>query len=119
MVTVVLLVARTPPGDLARYAAYAAFAVVLPGTLLYRALRRHHHTFVEDVAMGAAVGLTLELAAWAVFSSLDRRAWVWLWPLAVISPFAVVPQWRRHWRVRGYAPTPLWWSWAIAGVVTF
>jgi hypothetical protein len=68
--------------------------------------------------MGAAVGLTLELAAWAVFSALGWRAWVWLWPLAIVGPFAAVPRWRRHWRVRGYAPTPIWWSWAVTGVVT-
>ena len=118
VVTLVLLAARTPAWDLARFAAYAIWAVVLPGTLLYRALRRRPHTFVEDVAMGAAVGLTLELAAWAVFSALDRRAWVGLWPLAVLGPFAAVPRLRRHWRARGNAPTPLGWSWAVAGVVT-
>src|SRR5262245_6476691 len=87
VVILVLLAARTPPRDLVRFVAYAVWAVILPGTLLYRALRRRPHTFVEDVAMGAAVGLTLELAAWAILSLLDRRAWVGLWPLAVIGPF--------------------------------
>ena len=117
VVTIIMLAVQTPGTDLARFAVYAVFAVLLPGTLLYRALRRRPHTFVEDVAMGAAVGLTLELAAWTVFSAIDRRAWVWLWPLAVIGPFAAVPRWRRHWRVRDYAPTPLGWSWSVAGVV--
>jgi hypothetical protein len=119
VVTVVLLAADTPALDLARFAAYATLAVIVPGTLVYRALRRRPHTLVEDLAMGAAVGLTLELAALAVFSVLDWRAWVWLWPLAVIAPFAMVPRLRRHWWVRGYTPTPLAWSWAVAGVVTF
>ena len=117
VVTCILLAAQTPVRELARFAAYAGFAVVLPGTLLYRALRRRPHTFVEDVAMGAAVGLTLELAAWAVFSALDLRAWVGLWPLAVIGTFTVIPRLRRHWRAHGYGPTPLGWSWSVAGVV--
>jgi hypothetical protein len=115
----ILLIADTPVLDLARYAAYAVLAVALPGTLLYRSLRRAPHTFVEDVAMGIALGLALELAAWAVFSALDLRAGAWLWPLAVIVPYLAVPGLRRHWRVRGYAPTPLGWSWSIAGVVAF
>jgi hypothetical protein len=118
-VALVLLAAETPAGDLARFAVYALLAVLVPGTLLYRALRRRPHTLVEDLAMGAAVGLTLELAAFAVFSILDWRPWVWLWPLAVIGPFLLVPRWRQHWWVRGYTPTPLGWSWAVAGVVIF
>ncbi|GII25927.1 hypothetical protein [Planosporangium mesophilum] len=115
----ILLYADTGVVDLARYAGYAVLTVALPGTLLYRALRRTPHTFVEDVAMGTALGLTLELAAWAVFSALDLRAAAWLWPLAVVVPFLAVPRLRQHWRVRGYAPTPLGWSWSVAGVVAF
>jgi hypothetical protein len=114
-----LLRAGTSPLDLLRYGLYAALAVVLPGTLVYRVLRRRPHTLVEDLAMGAAVGLTLELAAWALFSVLDLRGLVWLWPLLVVVPFAALPRLRRHWVVRGYEPVPLGWSWSVAGVVSF
>ncbi len=117
---VILIRAGTAPGDLLRYAAYAALAVVVPGTLVYRALRRAPHTLVEDLAMGAAVGLALEVGAWAAFSALDLRSWLWAWPIAVVAPFAAVPRLRRHWWVRDYAATPtLAWSWAVAGVVGF
>ncbi len=117
---VILIRAGTAPGDLLRYAAYAALAVVVPGTLVYRALRRAPHTLVEDLAMGAAVGLALEVGAWAAFSALDLRSWLWAWPVAVVAPFAAVPRLRRHWWVRDYAATPtLAWSWAVAGVVGF
>ncbi|MEV1287985.1 hypothetical protein [Micromonospora sp. NPDC049679] len=115
----VLLVAGTSPLDLVRYVAYILFALILPGTLVYRSLRRRPHTLVEDVAMGAAVGLVLELPAWALFSALDLRGWLWLWPLSVVAVFAAVPRLRRHWVVRGYAATPLGWSWSVAGVVAF
>ncbi|SDZ40294.1 hypothetical protein SAMN05444365_11362 [Micromonospora pattaloongensis] len=118
-VAAVLLAADTAPLDLLRYAGYVAFALLLPGTLVYRALRRRPHTLVEDLAMGAAVGLVLELPAWALFSVLDLRGWLWLWPLAVVGVFAVVPRLRRHWVVRGYTPAPLGWSWSVAGVVAF
>jgi hypothetical protein len=115
----VLLQAQTSPLDLLRYAAYITLAVVLPGTLIYRSLRRNPFTLVEDLAMGAAVGLALELAAWALFSVLDLRGWVFLWPLLVAIPYAAVPALRRHWVVRGYRTVPLGWSWTIAGVICF
>jgi hypothetical protein len=116
---VLLTIAGTSVLDLLRYAAYAVLAVGLPGTLVYRALRRTPHTFVEDVAVGLAVGLCLELAGWALFSLLHLQAWLLLWPLLVIVPFAAAPGLRRHWRVTGYRPTPVGWSWAVAGVVVF
>jgi hypothetical protein len=115
----ILLRAGTAPVDVLRYAAYVSLAVVLPGTLVYRALRRRPHTLVEDLAMGAAVGLTLELIAWAAFSVLDLRGLVWLWPALVFTPFALIPRLRRHWWVRDYRPVPLGWSWSVAAVVSF
>jgi hypothetical protein len=118
-VVAILVAADTAVWDLARYAAYALLAVALPGTLVYRALRRAPHTFVEDVAMGLAVGLVLEIAGWAAFSAVGLQGWLWLWPLAVICPFAAVPALRRHWVVRDYQPTPVGWSWAVAGTVVF
>jgi hypothetical protein len=114
-----LLGTGTAPLDILRYGAYATLAVALPGTLVYRALRRTPHTFVEDVAMGVAVGLALELGAWAAFSAVHLQNWLVLWPAAVVVPFAAAPGLRRHWRVRGYAETPLGWSWAVAGAVAF
>jgi hypothetical protein len=118
-VAAVLMAAGTAPLDVARYAAYLCLALILPGTLVYRALRRTPHTLVEDVAMGAVVGLALELPAWAAFAALDAPGWLWLWPLAVVVPFAAVPRLRRHWLVRGYATAPPGWSWAVAGAVAF
>jgi hypothetical protein len=119
LVAALLLRAGTSPLDLLRFGAYAALAVVLPGTLVYRALRRRPHTLVEDLAMGAAVGLALEVGAWALFSVLDLRGLVWLWPALVAVPFAAVPALRRHWWVRGYQKVPAGWSWSVAAVACF
>jgi hypothetical protein len=114
-----ILAAGTGVSELARYCGYAAFAVVLPGTLVYRALRPAPKTLVEDLAMGAAVGLTLELAAWAAFSVLDLRGWLPGWPLLVVAVFLAAPRLRRHWRVRYYERTSLAWSWSLAAIVIF
>ncbi|MBF9132557.1 hypothetical protein I0C86_26920 [Plantactinospora sp. S1510] len=116
---VVLLAADTPPLDLVRYAGYVLLALILPGTLVYRALRRRPHTLVEDVAMGAAVGLVLELPAWAGYAVLGLGDWLWTWPAAIVAVFAGVPKLRRNWLVRGYRPTPVGWSWSVVGAVAF
>jgi hypothetical protein len=101
-----------------RYCAYALWAVILPGTLVYRALRPDPRTLVEDIAMGAAVGLTLELIAWAVFSALDVRFLLPGWPLLVVAAFLTKPL-RRHWRPTGYQQVSIKWSWSLAAIVIF
>ncbi|MFG1847589.1 hypothetical protein [Micromonospora carbonacea] len=117
VVAAALLATGTPVADLARWTGYALLAVLLPGTLVFRALRRRPHTLVEDVAFGAAVGLVLELAGWAALTAAGLPHLLWLWPLAVLVPFAVVPRLRRHWRATGNTPVPTGWAWALAGVV--
>jgi hypothetical protein len=116
-VSTALLATGTPAGDIARYAGYALLAVVLPGTLVFRALRRRPHTLVEDLAIGTVVGLVLELAAWAAFSAAGAQPWLRLWPPLVVLPFAVLPRLRRHWRVRGYTPVPAGWAWTVTLVI--
>ncbi|MEH0937143.1 hypothetical protein [Micromonospora psammae] len=116
-VAVTLLAAGTPALDLLRYTGYAALAVVLPGTLVWRSLRRRPHTLVEELAMGAAVGLVLELVGWAVFTAAGVPDRLWFWPLAVLLPFALVPRLRRHWRAADLTPVPAGWAWSLAGVV--
>ncbi|MGC5020901.1 hypothetical protein [Micromonospora sp. DT47] len=116
-VAAVLLAAGTPGTDLLRYTGYAGLAVVLPGTLVWRAVRRRSHTLIEDLAMGAAVGLVLELAGWAGLTAAGLPGWLWLWPLAVLLPFAALPRLRRHWRPRDLVPVPTGWAWSLAAVV--
>lgn len=113
-----LLLADTPVSAIARYTGYALWGVMLPGTLVFRALRRRPHTLVEDLAYGAVTGLALELVAWFVLVSLGAQSVATAWPLAVVIPFLAVPALRRHWRPSGYtARTPLGWSWSVSGLV--
>jgi hypothetical protein len=113
---VLLAAIGTAPWDLLRYSAYLAWGVLLPGMLVYRALRRRAYTLVEDVTIGAVVGLCLEIAAWATFAMLGIQRWLVAWPLVVVGLFLAVPRLRRHWRRPSYEPTPLGWSWAVAGL---
>lgn len=112
-----LLATDTPVGDVARYTFYALWGVLLPGTLVFRTLRRRPHTLVEDLAFGALTGLALELVAWAVFVGIGAQSVAVAWPLAVVIPFAAVPRLRRHWRPTGYSRPSLGWSWSLSGAV--
>lgn len=123
-VATLVMAAGTSLPDLVRYCVYALYAVVLPGTLVYRALLPRVRdtvgsTLVADLALGSAVGLTLELAAWALASVADLRAWLPAWPLLVVVPFLAIPRLRVHWRVRDCAPVSLAWSWALSAIVVF
>ena len=78
----------TPLGQTAAYAAYLVLAVLLPGTVVHKALRGTQETWLADLALGAATGLCLELLAWAAFSMLHLRGVLWLWPLLTLAlPF--------------------------------
>src|SRR4051794_2857227 len=87
----VLIAVDTSPWDILRYGLYTAWGILLPGTLVYRALRRDPHSVVDDLAFGAATGVVLELAAYALFSSLGLRPLLGLWPLLVVIPWLAVP----------------------------
>ncbi|MFD9406897.1 hypothetical protein ACFWBN_07705 [Streptomyces sp. NPDC059989] len=113
----VLLASDTPVGDVARYTFYALWGVALPGTLVFRALRRRPHSLVEDLAFGAVTGLVLELVAWAVLVKAGAQSFAPAWPLAVVVPFAAVPRLRRHWRPRVSSRPSLAWSWSLSGTV--
>jgi hypothetical protein len=115
LVVAILLHAGTPVAEILRYAAYA-IGVIVPGTLVYRALRGPAFTLVEDLAMGAAVGLVLELAAWAIVSTLDIRPFAWLWPVTIAALF-LLPPLRRHWVVRPAQRSSPAWSWSLAAIV--
>jgi hypothetical protein len=115
----VLLASDTALSDIARYAWYVGYAVLVPGTLVYRALRRTAHTLLEDLGYGFAVGLALELGAWALWSAAGLQRWLWLWPALVLCTFLAVPGLRRHWWVRGYRPVGAGFGWALAAIATF
>ncbi|MBM0231514.1 hypothetical protein JNW91_06345 [Micromonospora sp. STR1_7] len=106
-----------PVPDLARYAGYWTFALVLPGTLVHRALRGGRGNLPEDLAHGAATGLLLELVAWASAAATGQQSLLRWWPLPLLVAFAAVPRLRRHWRVGERRPLPLAWHWAMGAAL--
>ncbi|MEV4138645.1 hypothetical protein AB0J72_41585 [Dactylosporangium sp. NPDC049742] len=101
----------TSPLDVVRYAGYFVYAVVVPGTLLYRAIRPTPRSLLEDLTYGTVAGLLAETAFLTVASLLDLRGWLWAWPLLVIVPLA---RFRKH-PCYPDRPTAAW-SWAVAGI---
>lgn len=112
-----LLFVQTPPMAIVKYAAYLLLAVLLPGTLVHRALRGRNPLLVADLALGGATGLLLGLLAWAIFMLLGVQKYLWLWPLAVIVPFVAVPSLRKHWRLGGHTERSRVTSWLLAGAL--
>jgi hypothetical protein len=116
LVEALLLATGTDVRDTVRYGAYLGWGVLLPGTLVHRALRGRPVRLSEDLAAGFVVGLGLELA---VFVTLVWAGWQVLlpwWPLAVVVPMLAVPRLRRCWRwggAPGWTPAQ---AWALAGV---
>ncbi|WP_067495086.1 hypothetical protein [Actinoplanes sp. TFC3] len=104
----------TPGLDIAVYSAYLAVGVVAPGTLVYRALRGSRGNLPEDLGLGTATGLFVQLVGWALAAATGLQQVLWCWPLLVLVAFASVPPLRRHWRIAEPQPLPVRWSWMIA-----
>ncbi|HEY0357772.1 MAG TPA: hypothetical protein VGD11_04275, partial [Mycobacteriales bacterium] len=117
LVEAMLLVTGTAFGDTVRYAAYLAWAVVLPGTLVHRALRGRPVRLSEDLAAGLVVGLCLELVAFVVLVGLGAQVLLPWWPLAVVVPMLAVPRLRRNWRWGGAPGWTTAQAWSLAAVV--
>ncbi|MBL7257373.1 hypothetical protein [Paractinoplanes lichenicola] len=115
-VTLVLALLNTGVSgrDIALYAFYFAVDIVLPGTLVYRALRGSRGNVPEDLGLGAATGMLIMLAGWALCAFLGTQVLLPWWPALIIAPFLAVPKLHRHWRVSRPRPLPLRWSWIVA-----
>jgi hypothetical protein len=116
--TVGLLHTGTPAGDIALYSAYLAVAIVLPGTLVHRALRGSRGNLPEDLGLGAATGLFVLIVGWAICAATRLQVALPAWPLLVIALFVAVPRLRRFWRIprEERRRLPVSWSWIVAAV---
>ncbi|MEU4552846.1 hypothetical protein [Micromonospora violae] len=121
LVIVALLVVwsrgSVPAPVIARFSAYWVLALVLPGALVYRALRGSRGNLPEDLGYGAATGLLLEIIAWALAAATGQQSLLRWWALPVLVVFAAVPGLRRHWRVGERRPLPLAWHWAMGAAL--
>lgn len=83
-----------PVGQGLLYLAAFAWTVVVPGVLVHRALRGRPKQLIADLALGAGVGLVLQLAAWALLTLTHLQRWTLAWPAVVVVVFLLVPQLR-------------------------
>src|SRR4029453_8098404 len=81
----------TPMPDIAAYAIYWALTLVLPGTLVFRALRGSRGNWPEDLGLGAITGLVLELVAWLISAAVGGQALLRWWAVPVVLIFLAVP----------------------------
>ncbi|MGX6603343.1 hypothetical protein ACWKSP_14545 [Micromonosporaceae bacterium Da 78-11] len=112
-----LLWLDTPGSAVLRYGTYWILAVVVPGVLVYRALRGSRGNLPEDLGFGATTGIAVNLVGWALAVGTGLGGLLWVWPVLVIAVFAAVPGLRRHLRIADPQPLPLTWSWLIAALM--
>jgi hypothetical protein len=113
----VLHVNDTPDKQIALYAIYLLLAVVVPGTLVFRAAFGSRGNLPEDLGLGAATGLLTLLAGWAPAAATGQQQLLIGWPVLVIALFLAVPRLRVHWRTGPGEPLPIGWSIGMALVV--
>ncbi|MDI6100488.1 hypothetical protein QLQ12_17910 [Actinoplanes sp. NEAU-A12] len=107
----------TPDRQIAIYGLYFLFAVVLPGTLVLRALYGSRGNWPEDLGLGAATGLLVMVAGWALAAATGLQALLPAWPALILVLFLAVPKLRRCVRIADPTPLPLAWSWSVAAVL--
>ena len=90
-----------------------AFLHVLPGALIWRAIRPREGWLLEDLAFGFASGFVLSVIAQSVGGVTGQRALSVLIPLGVAAILLMVPSTRRRIVAARWTPTPAW-----LGVVT-
>ncbi|MER6943527.1 hypothetical protein ABT294_05820 [Nonomuraea sp. NPDC000554] len=106
------------PGELAAFGGYIGIGVLLPGTLLWRALSRGGGSLPADLAAGLALGYAVEVLVYIPARAAGMPLLVLAWPAATITAFLAVPRLRAHWRGRG-GRVPGWWAWGMSAVVGY
>lgn len=112
--------------ETAGFTAYLVGMVILPGTLIWRALRLtgrgarelDRRPLAEDVALGTVLGYILELPVYLLARYLDHPLAELAWPVVVVLATVVTRSGRRVWaRDPEGRVVPHWWSAAMTGVV--
>jgi hypothetical protein len=107
-----------PLPDLAAFGAYLLLVIMLPGTLLWRALCGGSKGLVLDVAAGSALGYALEVLAYIGARWADRPRLALVVPAAIVVSFVAVPRLWRFWRGSGER-VPVWWAWLLSVSAAF
>ncbi|MEV8375258.1 hypothetical protein AB0P21_21165 [Kribbella sp. NPDC056861] len=110
-VSAVLLLVRIgdSTGESVRWILTWLIAVLLPGTLLWRALAGGR-SLTQDLGFGAVLGLGWQLAVWAVCTALGVPLLQWAFVAVLLVVFWTNKTLRPHLGWRGTSPAPpRWW----------
>lgn len=102
-----------------RFLAVEVALNVLPGVLVWRALRVRAMSLWVDVPCGTGVGHAVSLAAYFLLRWCGVPLLVWAVPLLIVAPFVLVPKLRWVWRpARDDAATTAY-SLGVSAVLAF
>jgi len=108
--------AGLPAGSTLRAALAVLLTQVLPGALTWRCVRPVRGWWLEDLAMGFALGTAYAVAA-QVVAGLARLPWLSAaLPLALAVALLASPGSRRRLRAAQTMPLPIWWAPAVCAV---
>lgn len=104
------------PVDVARFGAYVALGLVLPGFVLWRLLvAERGSSLLADAVFGTPLAYAVELFVYLAATHLGAPEWARWWPVVPLG-ISAVPRLRPLvWR-RG-ARQPRWWTWSLSGLV--
>ncbi|MEP6464060.1 MAG: hypothetical protein ABJC62_11750 [Frankiaceae bacterium] len=106
--------AGLPAFSAGRAVAAVLITQLVPGVLLWRCVRPLRGWWLEDVAMGFALGTVLAVAAQTLAGVTRVAAFSGLLGVVVAAILVVVPATRRRIARAETAPLPLWWAPAVS-----
>ncbi len=102
-------------GEQLRFAAQLVGVVLVPGVLLWRALRGRSGGLPFDLVGGITLGYTVEIGGYLIGRAAGFPYLHVVVAGGVLAAFLAVPGLRRHWRGGG-RPMGARWSWTTAGL---
>ncbi len=103
-------------GSIAIFVAFWGIGILLPGSLLVRALLPPRYYLFDTLTLGAITGVTAQILSYLVLHLIGLGALARWWFLPVLIAFATIPTLRTHWWVRHARRVSIGWSWAVAGL---
>ncbi|MFW5469400.1 hypothetical protein ACOCJ4_05070 [Knoellia sp. CPCC 206435] len=107
-----------PVGDAARAVGAVALTQVLPGALVWRAVRPRRGWLLEDLVMGFAIGIAIAVPTQVVAGLTGQRWAAVALPLLVAAVLLAVAPTRRRILSAQWAPIA-WWLTPLAALLSF
>lgn len=120
LVAVLLVATGVSPFDVLVFSGYLVTCLVLPGTLMWRALAGDRpRPFVSDLVLGTGLAYAVELFWYLLVRAAGVPLLVLAWPALVVGA-SLHSRWRsRLWRPREVQRMSPGWSWSMAAIVVF